>query len=347
MIKVITDATTKTGVGKYAFFLAEALSSELISMRKDNTKVLGDYGGRVFSGVRTGGLSTGYYLNERFPGLFFHQCYTYLNRESGDNMILHYSNPGIRKFNIKARSVVTFHDLFPLKIRSGDRTNKLKVKNFESFKGAEHMLTISNVMKSELEQSDFSGKIKVVYHPVSSTFVKLPETKEQLRKELNLPVNRKLILSISTNSPVKNLDIVDKTVKSLGDGYKLVRVGPPVSDSIVFNGVSEETLNRIYNACDALLMPSSEEGFGFPVIEAFATGLPVVVSDIDIFREITKGSAILSRIDPQTLKESLEEAIGNGEKYAEKGIKTAEFYSFENFRKNMVEYYAKELDVSF
>ena len=41
------------------------------------------------------------------------------------------------------------------------------------------------------------------------------------------------------------------------------------------------------------------EGFGYPVVEAFKTGLPVVSSNIDIIREVSSGAAVL--VDPEKL----------------------------------------------
>lgn len=346
-IRVITDTTTKTGLGKYAYYVSLALSTELISLRKDNKKKVTDYGGKIFNGFTTGGVTSGYYLNEKFPGFAFRKCASYIKKDSDSNTVVHYTNPGIRKFSLNAKELVTFHDLFPLKNTTNNRVDKIKVKNFLSYMDSSNALTISNVVKKDLKTFGYEGNIQVIYHPVSQNFFKIEEPKESIRKRLHLPLNKKLILSVSTASVNKNLDVVEKTLKLLGENYNLVRVGPALPGSITFTNVSEDELNMIYNACDVLLIPSSSEGFGFPVIEAFATGLPVVASDIEIFKEITKGSAILSKIEPTELSHSISKAIDQTDKYSTSGLEIAKYYSFEKFRSNMRNYYSRTFGISF
>jgi glycosyltransferase involved in cell wall biosynthesis len=53
--------------------------------------------------------------------------------------------------------------------------------------------------------------------------------------------------------------------------------------------VSEDTLDELYATCRLLVMPSLEEGFGLPVWEAIACGLPVCVSDGGALPEIARG----------------------------------------------------------
>lgn len=53
----------------------------------------------------------------------------------------------------------------------------------------------------------------------------------------------------------------------------------------------DEELASLYSCADALVMPSRYEGFGLPVVEAMASGCPVVLSDIDIFREVADDAA--------------------------------------------------------
>jgi glycosyltransferase involved in cell wall biosynthesis len=55
---------------------------------------------------------------------------------------------------------------------------------------------------------------------------------------------------------------------------------------IWLQGVSDEYLERIYAGCTALIAASEGEGFGLPIIEAAQHGLPVVLRDIPVFREV-------------------------------------------------------------
>jgi glycosyltransferase involved in cell wall biosynthesis len=55
----------------------------------------------------------------------------------------------------------------------------------------------------------------------------------------------------------------------------------------------ETTLRRAYRAADVLLFPSLYEGFGFPVLEAFASGLPVVTSGAGGLKEVGGDAAMV------------------------------------------------------
>jgi glycosyltransferase-like protein len=71
----------------------------------------------------------------------------------------------------------------------------------------------------------------------------------------------------------------------LGLGDDAVRMLGPVDD---------ETLERLYRAADVLAFPSVKEGFGLVVLEALASGLPVVASDLDVLRGfLTDGRSAL------------------------------------------------------
>lgn len=52
------------------------------------------------------------------------------------------------------------------------------------------------------------------------------------------------------------------------------------------SSANDEELAILYSNAEALVMPSRYEGFGLPMVEAMASGCPLVLSDIDIFREV-------------------------------------------------------------
>lgn len=69
---------------------------------------------------------------------------------------------------------------------------------------------------------------------------------------------------------------------------------------------SDEELGWAYSNCDALLFPSKAEGFGLPLVEAAMFNLPILCSDIPIFREIAEEHADYFTVDSV---ESLRNAI--------------------------------------
>jgi glycosyltransferase involved in cell wall biosynthesis len=56
--------------------------------------------------------------------------------------------------------------------------------------------------------------------------------------------------------------------------------------------ISDSELKKEYNNCDIVLFPSVYEGFGLPVIEAFATGKPVITSDISPLNDLAKDAGV-------------------------------------------------------
>ena len=153
------------------------------------------------------------------------------------------------------------------------------------------------------------------------------------------------MLSFSANLNRKNLGKVKETVLRLDADYKLVRVGKSIMEGdISFQGVSYETMNEIYNACDVLLFPSLYERFGYPMFEAFATGLPVVAPDIEVFRE-TSGEAAIIR-DPNDVSDlvsGVKLPLENSEELKIKGMKRAKKFSFDRFANEMNMYYSSIL----
>jgi alpha-1,3-rhamnosyl/mannosyltransferase len=68
--------------------------------------------------------------------------------------------------------------------------------------------------------------------------------------------------------------------------------------------VSEEKLGRLYRGAMLFVAPSLYEGFGMPLLEAMAHGVPVACSDLDVFREV--GADAVETFDPRTTASMVE-----------------------------------------
>jgi glycosyltransferase involved in cell wall biosynthesis len=114
------------------------------------------------------------------------------------------------------------------------------------------------------------------------------------------------LLHVGDDIPRKRIDrllrIVD-AVRASGQSVRLVRVGSPMTRThkrlaahlnvpvVELPYLDRDVLRAVYARCAVVLMPSDREGFGLPVIEAFAAGRPAVISDIPSLREVSGGLA--------------------------------------------------------
>ncbi|MGH3827630.1 MAG: glycosyltransferase, partial [Pseudonocardiaceae bacterium] len=75
--------------------------------------------------------------------------------------------------------------------------------------------------------------------------------------------------------------------------------------------LDEADLRHVVAGAAALVLPSRDEGFGLPVLEAMATGVPVVCSDLPALREVAGGLATLVPPgDPDALATALSSMDG-------------------------------------
>jgi glycosyltransferase involved in cell wall biosynthesis len=126
----------------------------------------------------------------------------------------------------------------------------------------------------------------------------------------------------------------------------LVLVGhplPPATRSLIRNerldqrvieagNVTNEELQALYCNAMALVFPSLQEGFGWPILEAQACGCPVITTGRPPMSEVAGDAAIL--IDPEDV-EAAAERIAEGMKDSE-GLRTAGFHNLERFNEETV-----------
>lgn len=161
------------------------------------------------------------------------------------------------------------------------------------------------------------GKIHVVHEGVNPRFrPAAPEALSEVRRTYGLP--ERFILSLGTIEPRKNLTSLLKAYGALretGSDFKLVIAGKKgwlyegffrklrelgLEDEVIFPGfVPDGDLPALYSAADLFVFPSLYEGFGLPVLEAMACGVPVITSNTSSLPEVAGDAAIL--IDPNSV----------------------------------------------
>ncbi len=108
-------------------------------------------------------------------------------------------------------------------------------------------------------------------------------------------------------------------------------------------------LKNIYNSFDSLLLLSEYEGFGLPLLEAQMFGLPVICSDIAIFKEVLNNSAVF--INPNDINDACSKIIDLIEDHClqkslvEKGFKNCENFSWKKMAAETMSAYERVQNV--
>jgi glycosyltransferase involved in cell wall biosynthesis len=144
----------------------------------------------------------------------------------------------------------------------------------------------------------------------------------------DLGVRGPFLLAVGTLEPRKNLprllDAFGEVTGELPDHW-LVVVGPvgwgprlrPTWESVrvkLAGPVADATLHALYQRADGLAYPSLYEGFGLPVLEAMAHGVPVLTSDRSSLPEVAGDAALLvDPLDRGAIAKGLVRLLGDGD----------------------------------
>lgn len=337
----VTDSPINNSIGRYTM--------DLYRITAPDSHIVQFVFNRANLSLEYGDYALGY--NLRYPfSAFNHMFSRYIFRDKkmeieASKSIVHITSSTSYIPIEKSNVVVTIHDLFAFEDAYKDDYPGIVGfsirRSTQKYLKCKNIVVDSNHVKEQiLERFDLNeGRLTVIYVAIPENMHPL-ERKNEIRNELNLPQDKKLILSVTNNSKRKNLPMIQNVIDHISDEYKIVRVGPPLKNSINLGSMDDVTLNKVYNACDALFFPTVAEGFGIPVIEAFAVGLPVVSSSIDVIREVAGDAALL--VDPMDLTENLEgiyKATENTNYYRRKGLERAKMFSRDTIKERLVNFY--------
>lgn len=234
------------------------------------------------------------------------------------------------------RSVMTIYDMNHVSLtRYFESLRTLKRlysfgATFLGLKRAKHIITISESSKRQL-LTYFPWmdpqQVTVTYFGVNDAFrtVPTPDQTARFRQQFNLAADR-FILYVGTHRPHKNvhrlLEAYGRLRRERRIPQKLLLVGSLNGNGSVpstirrlglerqvrlLGYVADEQLPLAYRTADVFVYCSLSEGFGMPLLEAMASEVPIVTSNLGAMAEIAGDGATL--VDPYSV-ESIAEGLG-------------------------------------
>jgi glycosyltransferase involved in cell wall biosynthesis len=240
-----------------------------------------------------------------------------------------------------AKTVTTCHDVAFMRLPNVYDWPALKYHEFAikfAVKHAAKIIAVSEFTKSELVEffKISPERIAVVPNGYDSGRYKVIDDKEKISTVLEKhKISQPYILyagrlELKKNTPglVEAFGMLKKSFKFQVSSFKLVLVGQPgfgfekvvkaivdndLHDQIIMPGwVEPEDMPYLMNGANAFIFPSFYEGFGIPVLEAMASGTPVVCSGIPALREVAGEAAyFIDPYEPKNIAEGIGRVLGD------------------------------------
>ena len=235
--------------------------------------------------------------------------------------------------------VATFHDLFVMshEYSTPEFRARFTAQARHAAENADRIIAVSRFTAQEVERLlGVDGvRIRVVPHGV--------------RMPAASGVREKVVLSVGSIQKRKNTARLVRAFASMPAGWRLVLAGGRGygaeealrevensgrrADIEVADHVSAERLEELWGRASIFAFPSLDEGFGMPILEAMAHGVPVVTSNRSAMPEVAGDAALM--VDPEKeeeLAEALRRMAEDGdlrEDLAARGLARAKEFSWE------------------
>ena len=213
------------------------------------------------------------------------------------------------------RTVVTCHDLDAFRsVLEPERERRSSVframtrKILAGLQRAARVTCDSTAVRNELVGRGLVPADRVTVVPLGVTRIFAPVPNPACDREAAALLHSPLpgaseILHVGSTVPRKRIDVLLRICAAVRNDFpdvRLVHVGDSLtpqqqriaSDAgladrlVAVNGVHDPILAALYRRAALVLLPSEREGFGLPLVEAMASGTPVVASDLPVLREV-------------------------------------------------------------
>jgi alpha-1,3-rhamnosyl/mannosyltransferase len=117
-----------------------------------------------------------------------------------------------------------------------------------------------------------------------------------------------------------------------GNVFQPIHLSHEIERVCLLGYVDDETLACLYANAALFVLPSQDEGFGLPALEAMASGTPVIVSDGGALPEVVGEAGLMFCLsEPDGLSRMLRESLSKGQlcDLREKGLARAQHFSWQ------------------
>ena len=219
--------------------------------------------------------------------------------------------------------VATLHDALPIKYPAWCNPRMRRLKNWLQRKAAQkadHVIAVSHFAVAELVEcfGVDEHRVSVVHNGVDEAWLDAPDTQDVAATLSAHGLRPGYFLSVGTLQPRKNVERVlgawlalpapERAERALvivgAAGWRCetllrrIEAARAEGENVVWlRGLAgEQALRHVYAGAGALVFPSLYEGFGIPLLEAFASSVPAVTSNVSSLPEVSAGAAL--EVDP-------------------------------------------------
>jgi glycosyltransferase involved in cell wall biosynthesis len=306
-------------------------------------------------------------LNSPLIRSFWSQCRLPLELMFKKPDILHLPTGHKVPFNCPAHTLVTIHDLafvkFPQYFENSVKWRCLRFTEHAIAK-AEKIIAISESTKKDILEyyKVDPRKVEVIYHGVDAEFKQIKNKPMIDAVCLKYGINSPFVLFVGVLQPRKNISRLIRAFKQVLNyrrDLQLVIAGNKgwmyeeifntlkqsgIAERVVFTGyVEKPDVVCLLNAAKVFVLPSLYEGFGMPILEAMACGVPVVSSNVSSMPEIVNDAGIL--VDPyneDAIAQALLDIISNpqlADQLIARGLKIVQNFTWEKTARKTLKLY--------
>ncbi len=273
-----------------------------------------------------------------------------------DNNIYAKDYPGLD--DRKMKYIVNFFvKIFTLGKYKANSYDYLKWSTRYASRKAKKIITVSDFSKQEIIKTYgmAENKVKVIYNGYNALLYKRREDEKKIERVLekygiikpyffyvgrlerkkNTPtlINAFAIFKENNDDAKEKLVLAGDASFGFDEAKYIIEEYGLDAEIIIPGWVEEEDLPYIYSGAKAFIFPSKYEGFGIPIIQAMACGVPVVASNIPVLKEIAGEAAIFfDPNDKKNMAKVMTEVANNKElreKLIKNGYKRVKDFSWE------------------